>query len=139
MSCFVNICRTPFHGTCESPPSPPPGYVVSVLTFLIMVLFILLSVFNFLWLSHWLEQGSGVSVVMGVGHMSVRLCGVGQESLRGGLGTLTASPEPATAKMTDGAPGGPPGARIPGASSLLGWISCAHRMSAYPCGLVGQN
>lgn len=114
MSSFVNICRTPFHGTCVSPPSPPPGYVVSVLTFLLMVLFILLSVFNFLWLSHWLEQGSGVSVVMGVGHVSVGLCGVGQGSLRGGLGTLTASPEPATAKMTDGAPGGLRGPEFPG-------------------------
>ncbi|KAF6287407.1 ATP binding cassette subfamily C member 11 [Rhinolophus ferrumequinum] len=37
------------------------GYVISVLTFLVMVVFILLLVFNFLWLSHWLEQGSGTN------------------------------------------------------------------------------
>ncbi|XP_060041586.1 ATP-binding cassette sub-family C member 11 isoform X2 [Erinaceus europaeus] len=36
------------------------GYMVTVLVFLLMVLIVSLTTFNFWWLSHWLEQGSGI-------------------------------------------------------------------------------
>ncbi|XP_053438093.1 ATP-binding cassette sub-family C member 11 isoform X2 [Nycticebus coucang] len=37
------------------------GYVVSFLAFLLLVMFIALTIFDFWWLSYWLEQGSGTN------------------------------------------------------------------------------
>ncbi|KAF6076391.1 ATP binding cassette subfamily C member 11 [Phyllostomus discolor] len=37
------------------------GYVVCLLVFLVMVTFVFLTVFNFWWLSYWMEQGSGTN------------------------------------------------------------------------------
>ncbi|XP_003792644.1 ATP-binding cassette sub-family C member 11 [Otolemur garnettii] len=37
------------------------GYVVSFLALLLLVVFICLTIFNFWWLSYWLEQGSGTN------------------------------------------------------------------------------
>lgn len=56
----------------------PPGYMVFFVVLLFMLVLIFLMVFNFWWLSYWLEQGSGVSILMGVGHVSVGLHGVGR-------------------------------------------------------------
>lgn len=60
------------------PSTPSPGYVVSAIVFFLMMVIIFLTTFNFWWLSHWLEQGSGVSVMVGVGCVSVGWYGVGQ-------------------------------------------------------------
>lgn len=43
-----------------------------------MLIFIVLTLFNFWWLSYWLEQGSGVSAVVGARCDSVGLGGVGR-------------------------------------------------------------
>lgn len=61
-----------------SPPPLSPGYVVSFVSFLLMLIFIVLTLFNFWWLSYWLEQGSGVSAVVGARCDSVGLGGVGR-------------------------------------------------------------
>ncbi|XP_070469728.1 ATP-binding cassette sub-family C member 11 isoform X5 [Equus przewalskii] len=37
------------------------GYLVSVMVFLLMLVFIFLTTFNMWWLNHWLEQGSGAN------------------------------------------------------------------------------
>uniref|UniRef100_G1LCJ7 ATP binding cassette subfamily C member 11 n=1 Tax=Ailuropoda melanoleuca TaxID=9646 RepID=G1LCJ7_AILME len=37
------------------------GYVVSAIVFFLMMVIIFLTTFNFWWLSHWLEQGSGTN------------------------------------------------------------------------------
>ncbi|XP_046538302.1 ATP-binding cassette sub-family C member 11 isoform X3 [Equus quagga] len=37
------------------------GYLVSVMVFLLMLVFIFLTTFNMWWLKHWLEQGSGAN------------------------------------------------------------------------------
>ncbi|XP_047568306.1 ATP-binding cassette sub-family C member 11 isoform X1 [Lutra lutra] len=37
------------------------GYVISATVFFLMVVIIFLTTFNFWWLSHWLEQGSGTN------------------------------------------------------------------------------
>lgn len=42
-----------------------------------MLVIVFLTMFNFWWLSYWLEQGSGVSVRVGVWCIAVGSCGVG--------------------------------------------------------------
>lgn len=66
-----------------SPPSP--GYAIAIVAILLMTLFIVLSTFNFWWLSYWLEQGSGVSALDGVGGGGVHLWPVQREWLLWGL------------------------------------------------------
>lgn len=48
-----------------------PGYMASAIVVFLMMGIVFFTVFNFWWLSYWLQQGSGVSVMVGVGCVSV--------------------------------------------------------------------
>lgn len=60
------------------PSFPSLGYVISATVFFLMVVIIFLTTFNSWWLSHWLEQGSGVSVMVGMKCVFMGWNGVGQ-------------------------------------------------------------
>ncbi|KAK2503012.1 hypothetical protein MC885_017373, partial [Smutsia gigantea] len=81
------------------------GYMVSVMAFLLMVVFIFLLTFNFWWLSYWLGQGSGVSIIMGVGVFLWPLwSGVASNPMGSeqGFGDPVTSPESTVAKLPKG-------------------------------------
>lgn len=63
-SSFVRSCCALSRGARITAP-PSAGYIVFILVFFIMVVFIFLMAFNVWWLSYWMEQGSGVSAVLG--------------------------------------------------------------------------
>lgn len=126
-------------------PSPlSPGYMVSAIVLFLIMLIIFFTTFNFWWLSYWLQQGSGVSVMGGVRCVSVGWYEVGHHSF-----------DPTRVRAWVREPHGKPGVRHCQVNkwkssredlgepehgvSLPASAPCVHRMSGHQCCLIRTN